>query len=708
MAGSATTWRAGRLARFLTRLPSLLSRHLWVWPITGAVVLIAVGLWVRGRVERVAREEVASRLKTLLDADVGALRVWFSEQEADARSFAADVRIREAILELARIPWDTNSGPGPLVGAAPAQTLHTVLRPLLESQHYVDYVVLSTNRYILASPHPRLVGRAAPRGYELFLERALRGQTAVSRPFARETQTDPAGGATMFVATPVNSPDGDPVAVLALRMRPEDDFNRIFSVARMGDTGEAYAFDRRGVLLTGSRFDSTLRSLGLIANTPGTSSIFTLRLLDPGEDLEETGQPAKTRGLQLTRMAHAATRGVDGVDVQGYRNYLGKTVVGAWTWLPKYGMGVAVEVSALEAFRTFHLLRQVFLVLFLLLILSAGGIFSFTVLVERLQASLRKSGLAARRLGQYVLTQEIGRGASGMVYCARHLLLRRPVAIKLLSPDLTNETTAAEFEHEVQMTSQLTHPNTVAIYDYGRTPEGLFYYAMEFLSGINLDQLGKLYGPQPEGRVIHILRQVCGSLAEAHRVGLIHRDIKPANLVLTRRGGVCDLVKVLDFGLVKARHPGRPGPGAGAVVGTPHFISPEAVTRPEAVDARSDLYSVGAVGYWLLTGRTLFESSDVDVILNQHAKVMPPTPSAMLRGTVSPDLERIIMACLAKAPEKRPPTAEALEEALAQCASAGSWNQRQAEKWWTSNPADTSAVPPVRIAEKTVVIARRG
>ena len=181
------------------------------------------------------------------------------------------------------------------------------------------------------------------------------------------------------------------------------------------------------------------------------------------------------------------------------------------------------------------------------------------VLVERLQASARKSALAARRLGQYVLVQEIGRGANGMVYRARHSLLRRPVAIKLLSPDMTNEANAARFEHEVQMTSQLTHPNTVAIYDYGRTPEGLFYFAMEYLGGIDLDQLVRQFGAQPEGRVIHILRQVCGSLSEAHRIGLIHRDIKPANIILTRRGGVCDLVKVLDFGLVKAVHLGSGG-----------------------------------------------------------------------------------------------------------------------------------------------------
>jgi serine/threonine protein kinase len=371
-------------------------------------------------------------------------------------------------------------------------------------------------------------------------------------------------------------------------------------------------------------------------------------------------------------------------------------------------MGVATEVSAREAFHTLYLLRQAFIVLFLLLVLSGVGLFAFTLWVETLQDSLRKDALALRRLGQYVLIQEIGRGANGMVYRARHALLRRPVAVKLLSPDLTNEDTAARFEHEVQMTSQLTHPNTVAIYDYGRTPEGLFYYAMEFLSGIDLDQLARKFGPQCEGRVIHILRQVCGSLAEAHRIGLIHRDIKPANILLTRRGGVCDVVKVLDFGLVKMRHLRPPGnAAANAVVGTPHFIAPEAVEQPEKVDGRSDLYSVGAVGYWLLTGRTLFDSGNVQELLDGHVKDMPKPPSALLNRALSLDLENVIMGCLSKNMQARPQSAEALDQALAECSSAGTWTLAQAQEWWPSSAPAFETAPATTMAEKTLVIGRR-
>jgi serine/threonine protein kinase len=295
-----------------------------------------------------------------------------------------------------------------------------------------------------------------------------------------------------------------------------------------------------------------------------------------------------------------------------------------------------------------------------------------------------------------------------MVYRARHALLRRPVAIKLLSPDLTNEDTVARFEHEAQMTSQLTHPNTVAIYDYGQTPEGLLYYAMEYLTGIDLDQLARKYGPQPEGRVIGILRQICGSLAEAHRIGLIHRDIKPANILLTRRGGLCDVVKVLDFGLVKARHARPPDKiSANAVVGTPHFMAPESVQQPQNVDLRSDLYSVGAVGYWLLTGKTLFDSGDVQELLDGQVYAIPRRPSERAGRAISADLEQIILTCLAKSPQDRPKSAEALEAALGGCSSASAWTAQDAEKWWSANLAGIESAPVTAVAEKTLVIAAR-
>ena len=702
--------RTSTFTRLVMSAPRVLSKRLWVGPLLGAVVLGLVGLWVRARVEETTRAEIAARLQTVLHANINALRLWFTEREYDAKSLASDLRIQAAIAELGALAKESNTTALALTDSAAAHTLRIHVQPLLEAQDYIEYVFVSPDKRILAATDSRMVGRNTPRPYDLFLNKALDGQLAASRPFARQANTNqPAEGPTMFVAAPVKSTNDAIIAVLCLRMKPEKEFSSIFSVARMGQTGESFAFDRSGLMLTATRFDRELKTLGLIPPGRENTAILNLKLLDPEEELQPAQPPAKPRNqLNLTRMAASATMGNNDFDVEGYRNYRGMKVVGAWAWLHDYGMGVATEESEDEAFQTLYVLRRAFLALFALLAASGGAMFGFTVLIERLQASARKSALAARRLGQYVLVQEIGRGANGMVYRARHSLLRRPVAIKLLSPDLTNEANAARFEREVQITSQLTHPNTVAIYDYGRTPEGLFYFAMEYLGGIDLDQLVRQFGPQPEGRVIHILRQVCGSLAEAHRIGLIHRDIKPANIVLTRRGDMRDFVKVLDFGLVKAVNlESADGLVTNAVVGTPHFMPPEAIERPESVDSRSDLYSLGAVGYWLLTGTTLFENDTVEGLLARQVKATPPHPSKRVSHPVSADLADLIIQCLAKSPDQRPPSAEALDQGLAECAFAEAWTSLDAEHWWQANMRAVEALPAATMAEKTLVIAPR-
>ncbi|HMC95456.1 MAG TPA: serine/threonine-protein kinase, partial [Polyangia bacterium] len=223
--------------------------------------------------------------------------------------------------------------------------------------------------------------------------------------------------------------------------------------------------------------------------------------------------------------------------------------------------------------------------------------------ISRVIYGLRAEVREARRFGQYVLERKIGEGAMGVVYRATHAMLRRPAAIKLLLKERASEIDLARFEREVQHTSRLVHPNTISIFDYGRTAEGVFYYVMEYLDGVDLQSLVAQYGPVEPARTIHILAQVSGALAEAHALGLIHRDIKPANIVLTERPDEPDVVKVVDFGLVK-RFGGNLDESAAtdAITGTPLYMAPEAISRPDTVDGRSDLYAIGAVAYFLLTG----------------------------------------------------------------------------------------------------------
>jgi serine/threonine-protein kinase len=316
---------------------------------------------------------------------------------------------------------------------------------------------------------------------------------------------------------------------------------------------------------------------------------------------------------------------------------------------------------------------------------------------SRVIFGLRTEAARARRLGQYTLEYKIGAGGMGVVYRASHAMLRRPTAVKLLPPDRAGDASVERFEREVQMTAQLSHPNTVAIYDYGRTPEGVFYYAMEYLDGINLEDLVRRHGAQPPGRVVAILNQVCGALTEAHGRGLVHRDIKPANIILSERGGEPDVAKVVDFGLVQAlaANDQRTIESAHEVLtGTPHYMSPEALLAPQSSDPRSDLYALGAVAYYLLSGHTVFDGASFAAIIGHHLHSDPPAPSLRLGQSLPSDLETLILQCLHKSPSERPQSARALREALARCRMIAPWTSDDAAAWWRTFRADGAPSDP--------------
>jgi serine/threonine protein kinase len=308
----------------------------------------------------------------------------------------------------------------------------------------------------------------------------------------------------------------------------------------------------------------------------------------------------------------------------------------------------------------------------------------FTILLARSQREAQKAAIEAQQIGQYKLEQKLGSGGMGVVYKAQHAMLRRPTAVKMLDVDKVNPSALERFEREVQITSQLNNPATVAIYDYGRTPEGVFYYAMEFLDGIDLQSLVEKYGPQPVPRVIHILQQVCGSLFEAHSLGLVHRDIKPANIMLNRRGGQPDVVKVLDFGLVKAIDEQKQAglTQQASLTGTPLYMSPEAIQLPNSVDARSDIYALGAVGYFLLTGAPVFEADSVVDLCQKHVATPPTPPSERTKTPIPMPLEAALLSCLEKSRAKRPQTARDLAIQISHCPEAGQWSVEEADAWW--------------------------
>jgi len=323
-------------------------------------------------------------------------------------------------------------------------------------------------------------------------------------------------------------------------------------------------------------------------------------------------------------------------------------------------------------------------------------------LASRVVYGLRREVRDARRLGQYTLVEKLGEGGMGAVYRARHAMLRRPTAVKLLPPDRAGERAIARFEREVQLTASLTHPNTVTIFDYGRTPDGIFYYAMELLDGATLGEVIDHDGPMPPERVIHVLRGACGALVEAHAVGLIHRDIKPANVMLVRQGGRVDVPKLLDLGLVKHMGGGAEEIAlstADAITGTPQYVAPEAITAPGSIDARSDLYALGAVGYYLLCGKHLFEGKTVVEVCSHHLHSPPPPLAERLGKPVPADLETLLMACLSKTPDDRPRSATVLLDRLDGCADAHGWTQAHARAWWDRHQAGLVAARPTRAAK---------
>lgn len=342
--------------------------------------------------------------------------------------------------------------------------------------------------------------------------------------------------------------------------------------------------------------------------------------------------------------------------------------------------------STLDAQHGFPLGPAVYVAIWAALGVTCTSTISFVIYGLRLE--VRK----AMRLGQYLLEKKIGEGGMGVVYRASHAMLRRPTAIKLLTG--TSGHAVERFEREVQLTARLTHPNTIAVFDYGRTPDGVFYYAMEYLEGITLDDLVEAHGPQPPARVVHLLLQICGALEEAHAAGLVHRDIKPANVMLTERGGQKDIVKVLDFGLVKEQEASSKltTSSLNAVLGTPHFMAPEAILTPENIDARTDLYALGVTAYFLLTGERVFEGANLVEICSAHLHRSPVAPSEK-RADIPHALERVVLSCLEKDPKARPKSALELAEMLAAC-ELPPWSRDDARLWWERAGTRAAEVKP--------------
>lgn len=681
--------RKGGLSTVSTRL-SAVGFRAWFIPVL-ALAIAAVGWWTRSVIETTLKGRIEQNLVTILDTDIAALEFWL-EAKRDAAAVLADrSRVTELATEIIAAAQSSGNDVETMRSLPARQGLREFLAEPMEQYGFTGFGIVDRSGLLLATADDQTIGQRLESEHLPIVAAAFGGEPSVSHPFRADFEVDETanlqpGTAVMLVIAPVADAEGTVFTTLGFAIAV-DEFSSILGIARAGESGETYAFDANGVLLSNSRFEDQLRDIGLLPDDENVDSVLNVEIRNPGGDLTQGFVPTIDRRAQpLTLAAASAVSGKNGANVEGYADYRGVFVVGAWRWLDRYGFGVATEEDHAEAYEALNRLRGIQMGLLALVILAAAAMIFESVVISRLGKKVTEAVAEARQLGQYSLEKKIGEGGMGEVYRASHAMLRRPTAVKLLRPDKASETDIARFEREVQLTAQLTHPNTIAIYDFGRTPDNVFYYAMEYLHGINLQDLVEQSGPQPAGRVIYVLQQACGSLAEAHGINLIHRDIKPANIMLCDRGGTHDVVKVLDFGIVKDLATGGDAQltQVGAFSGTPLYIAPETIRAAEDVDARVDVYALGAVGYFMLTGCTIFDEDlpPVDILTRQMTE-MPPLPSTLVKTDIPADLERLIMRCLAKKADERPGGAAELLAELLEIEDVDPWGPRESKKWWS-------------------------
>ena len=665
--------------------------------------LIVLGFWVHASVKQSLREIRAASLQTVLDSEVEALRIWVDDRKADAEHWASDARIRRYVGELVAL-GGRQTGKGEALWNSPARAnLVGVLAPVLKEAGSIAFNAIDTSGLIVATQFQEYSGRrVSPGNYLAYLADVFRGTARFIRPYPEHERVvnSPSlafSRPVVWLEAPVRDEHEEVIAALGFAHYADSQFANILNTARPGSTGEMYAFDINGVMLSESRFVGELRKIGLIPDEAGASAMFRVQIRDPGGNLVEGYRPElEPAARPYTRMAalaiasrqKTAAAEHQGVILDPYRNYRGLDVIGAWRWLPEYDFGVAIEVAAREAYAPLAYLNFAFAIILSLLGVTIIAVLWSSFYVKRLRREVGET----RLIGQYRIEKQIGEGGMSKVYLARHALLRRPTALKMLKPHLASDEIVARFEREVQLASGLVHPNTIEIYDYGRTRDGVFYYVMEYLDGLTLDQLVTTGGAMPAGRAIHVLGQVCAALREAHGKGLIHRDIKPHNIMLCRRGGEYDVTKLLDFGLVKdiAGRQSRDITQFQKMLGTPLYMSPERIRDPGDADARSDIYSVGAVAFYLLTGRDLFETAGQHDLTYHILHSRPRRPSQC--GEAIPlELDDMVFRCLAKDRAERPQSVMELLAGLDKLAGAYPWTQQDAAQWWERRGVPGSA-----------------
>lgn len=626
-------------------------------------------------------QSVMHHLQAVMDSNSAAILYWINSLEREALSWTRQDTIGLLTEQLAEAAFRSPDSRQALLEHPAQEQLASFFAPVLEEEKYLNFIIVDRGGRVLACNDVQRVGlhvsSKALLQIGLIFEKGLHfSKPSFISPWTNSSESSQERPLLMIGAV-INKSVRLHQAALVFLLDPHEDFSHILSLASFGKTGNMYAFDREGRMLSTSRFEAEYVRLGLIQ--PQQSSVLNLVLRDPGRRLRAgVSLDSSLPEQPFTRSVSAAVAQREGIDITGYRDCRGVVVYGAWRWLERYDFGVAVEVGSRESRRVLRPMHIATLILFIALIVLSVSLFVFLLVTAHMRTQIHRF----RRLGQYEILEKMGEGGVGVVYRATHAMLRRETAVKLLKPDKSEPDELVRFEREVRLSARLTHPNTIEIYDYGRTRDGLFYYAMEYLRGMNLAQLIEMEGELPPARAIFLLRQICGSLHEAHFTGLVHRDIKPMNIYICQRGLMADFVKVLDFGLVKeiVRDDDVQDTKANVLIGTPEYISPERIKDPSLRNPRSDLYSLGALAFNMLTAQQTYQGSSHEII--QHVLASPiPRPSERSKQRIPTALDDLVVALLAKEASARPESAQSVVDLLDAIETEDRWGHREAWDW---------------------------
>lgn len=647
---------------------------------------VALSIWAHRLVDDSVRDSVSIHLAETVDLHLSELQQWERQQIAEALDWSRDselIQVIQALLaEIQAYSADTPELKNALEQTRYSQRMEEILLRLKGQP--VQYAVWDRRMLTIAnwnqSNRPEILGQFVTPGGAALLAPVLRGQARLVFPNQITTITDGFPSKTdspvVSIFVPILDPDTAAV-IAALMVRGyglEEQFTTLLEAWREEPEQETYLIDGRGAILTETRYGAALESLELALDE--TRHRRAPLAWDPGVNLLNREKPEYgPSAWPPTLLARQIAAGNDGMNADGYRNYVGQVVVGAWRWLPDHELGIAFEQEQTRAFEVVHLVRNA--------LVAANGLFAICIIGVAFLASV--STLNRQRLrdvgevGPYQVQELLGEGGMGRVYLAEHALLCRQSAVKVLTKGLNDLSVISRFEREVQLASQLTHPNTISIYDFGRNNDGLFYYAMEYINGAHLGQLIEYNGPLEPGRCIFILRQLCRALLEAHQAGVVHRDIKPQNIMVCNRGGEPDFVKLFDYGLVKAFAPGvsHSSSQTRIVVGTPRFMAPERLSSPWLADPRVDVYSVGAVAYFLLTGQ-LPPLVTVDHSLDQEpigVETLDLPPAVV-------DFGGLLSVCMAVEPSMRPSNMSSLTREFDELSEKYPWDREDSVEWW--------------------------